>query len=117
MFAPQSIAGLARLPFGGSLTMMLRLILSLQSAGSAGIPADFDLRKLTPAPAGDAIVVTARRQSQRIETGEPQNMEPPLGRAEIGLFGKVKGNLQVQSQTFGNGTTSQRVMVGIKLPF
>ncbi|MDI1294960.1 MAG: hypothetical protein PSY12_03615 [bacterium] len=44
-------------------------------------------------------------------------MEPPLGRAEMGLFGKVKGNLHVESQTMGNGTTSQRVMVGVKIPF
>ncbi len=95
---------------------MLRLILALQSVGATDIPPDFDLKTIRASPDANAIVVTARRQSQRIER-EPISTEPPLGRAEIGLFGKVKGNVQVESQSFGNGTTSKRVMVGIKLPF
>jgi hypothetical protein len=95
--------------------MMLRLILALQAIGGAEIPPDFDLKKVKPSPDANAIVVTARR-SQRIER-EPINTEPPLGRAEIGLFGDVKADLHVESQSFGNGTTSTRVMVGIKLPF
>lgn len=91
---------------------MLRLILTLQSIGA--IPPDFDLKSVQPSV--DSIVVTARRQSQRIERA-PVSDEPPLGRAEMGLFGKVKGNLHVESQGMGNGTTSQRVMVGVKIPF
>lgn len=93
---------------------MLRLILALQAGGT--IPPDFDLKNVRPSPEAGSIVVTARRQSQRIER-TPIDTEPPLGRAEIGLLGKVKGNVHVESQGFGNGTTSQRVMVGIKLPF
>ncbi len=90
---------------------MLRLILALQ-----GVPADFDLRTVRPTAPPDAIVVTARRQSQRIER-EPVGIEPPLGRAEFRLFGNVKGNVHVESQSFGNGTTSKRVMVSVKVPF
>jgi hypothetical protein len=97
--------------------MMLRLILALQSVGAGDIPPDFDLKKMQPSPDANAIVVTARRSSQRIEREPVGEEEPPLGRAEFGLFGKVKGNVHAESQSFGNGTTSQRVMVGIKLPF
>ncbi|SEQ92487.1 hypothetical protein [Sphingobium sp. YR768] len=97
--------------------MMLRLILALQSVGAGDIPPDFDLKKMQPSPDANAIVVTARRSSQRIEREPVGKAEPPLGRAEFGLFGKVKGNVHAESQSFGNGTTSQRVMVGIKLPF
>lgn len=97
---------------------MLRLILALQSLGAADIPADFDLKKVERAPDPNAIVVTARRQSQRVDREMlATSDEPPLGRAETPLFGKVKGNVHVESQAMGNGTTSQRVMVGIKLPF
>ncbi len=92
---------------------MLRLILALQSVDA--IPPDFDLATVKPA-APETIVVTARRQSQRIER-EPVSNAPPLGRAEIGLFGNAKADLHVDSQSFGNGTTSKRVMVGVKIPF
>jgi hypothetical protein len=96
--------------------MMLRLVLALQSVGATDIPPDFDLKRVKPSPDANAIIVTARRQSQRIER-EPINTEPPLGRAEMGLFGDVKASLHVESQGFSNGTTSQRVMVGVKIPF
>jgi hypothetical protein len=110
------------------MAMMVRLLMTLQSAAAGAtpvIPIDYDLRK-TPAstdkgktPASTdkgGIVVTGRRLSQRIER-EPQSTEPPLGRAEVGLFGKVKGNIHVESQSFGNGTTSTRAMVTLKVPF
>lgn len=98
--------------------MILRLMMALQSigAGAGDIPADFDLKSVKPSPDANAIIVTGRHQSQRVER-EAVSTEPPLGRAETGLFGKVKGNLHVESQSFGNGTTSQRVMVGVKVPF
>ena len=95
---------------------MMRFAMLLQVAGAAEIPPDFDLRAVRPSADPNAIVVTGRRPSQRIEP-TAESAEPPLGRAEIGLFGQVKGNLHVESQTFGNGTVSQRLMVGIKLPF
>jgi hypothetical protein len=95
---------------------MLRFAMLLQVAGAGEIPPDFDLRTVSPSADPNAIVVTGRRPSQRIER-TTDSTEPPLGRAEIGLFGQVKGNVRVESQAFGNGTASQRVMVGIKLPF
>ena len=94
---------------------MLHLILALQSVGAGEIPANFDIRKVKPSPDTDTIIVTAQR-SQRIEPIEI-DYEPPLGRAEMGLFGNAKGNVHVGSKNFGNGTTAQRVMVEIKLPF
>lgn len=95
---------------------MMHFAMLLQVAGAGDIPPDFDLRTVRPSADPTAIVVTGRRPSQRIER-TPESTEPPLGRAEIGLFGKVKGSLHVESEAFGNGTVSQRVMVGIKLPF
>ena len=93
---------------------MMRLILALQTVGATGIPSDFNLKSVKPS-APDTIVVTGRRRSQRIEP-DAITGEPPLGRAEIAI-GNAKADLQVSSQSFGNGTTSQRVMVGIKIPF
>ncbi|MBU0868161.1 MAG: hypothetical protein KJ876_08460, partial [Alphaproteobacteria bacterium] len=69
---------------------MLRFVLALQAMGE--IPPDFDLKKVQPSV--DSIVVTARRQNQRIDSA-PVTEEPPLGRAEMELFGKVKGNVRV----------------------
>ena len=83
---------------------------------AAAFAAPLSAAAIQTAETTEDIVVTARRPSQRIER-EPVSNEPPLGRAEMGLFGKVKGNLHVESEGFGNGTVSQRVMVGIKLPF
>lgn len=99
--------------------MMVRLLMSLQSAAAAAapiVPIDYDLRKAPVSTDMDGIVVTGRRPGQRIER-EAQSSEPPLGRAEVGLFGKVKGNIHVESQSFGNGTTSTRAMVTVKVPF
>ena len=97
---------------------MLCLLIALQSVGGTDIPPDFDLGQVKPAPDPNAIVVTARRQRQRLDREMMATSDdPPLGRAEINLFGKVKGNVHVESQTMANGTTSQRVMVGINLPF
>ncbi len=98
--------------------MMLRLILALQTIGAVDattIPSGFDLKKVKPSEDG-SIVVTGRRQSQRIERA-PISEEPPLGRAEIGLLGKARANVHLESQGMGGGATSNRVMVGIKMPF
>ncbi|WP_336968889.1 hypothetical protein [Sphingobium aromaticiconvertens] len=99
--------------------MMVRLLISLQSAAAAAvpiIPIDYDLRKTAASTDTGGIIVTGRRLSQRVER-EPLSTEPPLGRAEIGLFGQVKGNIHVESASFGNGTTSNRAMVTFKVPF
>lgn len=93
---------------------MVRLFVLLQAVGTP--PSDFDLRNVRPSLDANAIVVTARRSSQRIER-EPVSKEPPLGRAEVPLFGKVKGNVHLDSETLAGGAVSQRVMVGVKLPF
>jgi len=98
---------------------MLRLLMILQTVGAVSgnpISSDFDLKDVKTNPEAGSIVVTARKRNQRIER-EPVSTEPPLGRAEMRLFGKVKANVHVESQGMANGTTSQRVMVGTKIPF
>lgn len=98
---------------------MLRLLMILQTVGAVSgnpISSDFDLKDVKSTPEAGSIVVTARKRSQRIER-EPASEEPPLGRAEMRLFGKAKANVHVESADMGNGATSQRVMVGMKIPF
>jgi hypothetical protein len=96
--------------------MMLRLILALQSVGATGIPPDFDLGKVKPSDDPNAIVVTARKQSQRIER-TPIDTGPPLGRAETDLIGNARIDAHVESGTMAGGASSQRAMVRVKIPF
>jgi hypothetical protein len=93
---------------------MMRWAMLLQVIGTA--PPDFDLRSVRSSADHDAIVVTGRRPIQRIER-DPAPTEPPMGRAEIPLFGKVRGDVRLESGALAGGATSQRVMVGVKLPF
>ena len=76
----------------------------------AGVPTDEGTIRVVGNPIKFA---GARDLARYVATSD----EAPLGRAETTLFGKVKGNVHVESQGMANGTTSQRVMVGIKLPF
>ena len=73
----------------------------------------------------DGVVLRVKRLHERLSrkvaaSGASRHLgeqlKRPLGRAEIAI-GNAKADLQVSSQSFGNGTTSQRVMVGIKIPF
>ncbi|WP_066516649.1 hypothetical protein [Sphingobium cloacae] len=98
--------------------MVFHLILALQGTGSVdapAIPPDFDLQHVK-ASEDSAIIVTGRRTSQRIERA-PVSEEPPLGRAEVGLFGKARADVHVESHSLAGGAISNRVMVGIKMPF
>lgn len=110
--------------------MALALWLALQAA-SAAAPIDFDLAE-APAEAAapglrracrgadaDEIVVCGRR---------PRGGDYPLEAmarvfeakpivAETGIGGGAKARAFVESVTMPNGEISNRVMVGIKLPF
>ncbi len=94
--------------------------MALQSATAMAdmplLPIDFDLRTVPASAQDGAIIVTGRRRDFRIER-LPDDMAPPLGRAETGLFGKVRADASVARQEIAPGMVSQRIMVTIKLPF
>jgi hypothetical protein len=117
--------------------MSLVLILALQAALPASSPApivapiDFDLgryRSGEPGLAlpgrdcsggGAAIVVCGRRRSGGafpMEEMERLFAQGPLV-AETGLTGAMRGRAYVERVEFPGGQVSNRVMVGIKLPF
>ncbi|HWT13221.1 MAG TPA: hypothetical protein VN231_10750 [Allosphingosinicella sp.] len=116
--------------------MIVAFLLAVQSAPAApplAAPAaiDFDLARLPPAGAagrgadscrpreGEEILVCGYRRRDgdypfaamagRFATG-------PLV-AETGIGGGATARAYVDGVTFSNGTTSNRVMVGIRLPF
>lgn len=98
------------------------LLLILQVAASEGGEplknVDFDLAKVeASAHSQDTIVVTGRTRNHRLRRDTPRANEPPIPRAELGLFGKVRGGVESEQTTFANGTTSKRAMVKIKVPF
>lgn len=100
--------------------MIVRLLMALQSAGAASsappiIPLDFDLRAAPRMKDGD-IVVTARRKDQRIDP-LPEDDGPPMGRAETGVFGKVRAGVNVESREVAPGLISNRAMATFKIPF
>lgn len=96
--------------------MVLQTVGAVGAVASDPVASDFDLKKVEATSEAASIVVTARRRNQRIER-EPVSEEPPLGRAEMGLFGKVKANVHLDSEGMAGGATSQRGMVGVKIPF
>jgi hypothetical protein len=102
------------------LPMMVHLFIALQGAANAAnpplVPIDFDLRKVPASIEDGAIVVTGRRKDFRVDR-LPDDTGPLLGRAETGLFGKVRADASVVRQEIAPGMVSQRIMVTIKLPF
>jgi hypothetical protein len=100
--------------------MMLLPWLLLQ-AGATTLPIPFDLATMKPAArpcatgSGGEIVVCARDEgSDRISVLPVA--EDPLPKAEIGLFGQVRGGVGTQQASVG-GFPSQRIMVKVKVPF
>ena len=112
--------------------MPLTLLLAFQAAAQAAPPLDFDLSRVRPldfdlrefrgsyCPPGEdgAIVVCGRR----LKEGYPlERMErefavrPPV--AEVGLGGNVRGRAFVEQAEMPNGEVSNRIMLGIRLPF
>ena len=117
--------------------MSLVLILALQAAAPASPPAplvapiDFDLARYRSgepglalpgrdcAAGGAAIVVCGRRRSGGAYPLEEMERLFAQGTlvAETGLVGAMRGRAYVESVEFPSGQVSNRVMVGIKLPF
>lgn len=87
----------------------------------AGTPLGFDLAKLKPADpcasskSGEILVCAARNAVSDPEvTGPPA--EEAMPRAEIGLFGDVRGSVQGQQTNVG-GFPSKRIVVTVTAPF
>lgn len=115
-----------------SLALMLALQAAVAPPAPLVAPIDFDLaRYRSDAPglglpgrdcaadAPAAIVVCGRRRSggaYPMEEMERLYAQEPLV-AEIGLIGNARARAYVQSVEFPNGQVSNRVMIGIKLPF
>lgn len=96
------------------------LTMILLQVGAAPPPISFDLSKLEPSEsscssgAGRDIVICAKRRSDRV-VALPDAPEG-LPKAEIGLFGNVRGSMYVQQNGVG-GFPSNRVMATVKVPF
>lgn len=111
--------------------MALAFLLALQAAAAPAPPEDFDLARVVPAGpelggpvAGcrrdvtEAIIVCGRRPGigdYPIEQWERVFAERPLVAEK--KFGRATARAFVEGATLGNGMISNRVMVGIKLPF
>jgi hypothetical protein len=100
---------------------MIAMMLALQEA-SASLPReailaiDFDLaRPPKPSPSPGDIVVTARRQSQRLPP-LPDLREDLLPKAETKLFGG-KAAIVTEAHGLPGGVTSNRIMLRWKMKF
>lgn len=106
----------------GEEVLLLLLSLMLLQAGTALAPVDFDLAQLKPSTApcktgrADEIVVCGSNgPGNRLVPVEDRTVDG-LPKAEIGLFGNVRGGVGVQRNDVG-GFPSNRVMATVKIPF
>ncbi len=117
--------------------MSLAILLVLQAAAPppppslALAPIDFDLAYYRPADAGfaatarpcdrgdgAAIVVCGRRGAGAYPLAEMAAIFAPRPiRADIGLAGALRGRAFVEGVEIAPGVVSNRVMLGIRLPF
>ncbi|HEV2866785.1 MAG TPA: hypothetical protein VGX37_09730 [Allosphingosinicella sp.] len=111
------------------IAVTLALQAAAQAAPAPAPPAaaiDFDLARYQPSEGGDEcrrgegdIVVCGRRNragDYPIELWQRVFAQRPLV-AEAGLGGAVTGRAFVESAQMPNGMVSNRVMVGIRVPF
>ena len=103
--------------------MRVLVSLILLQAGATLPPVDFDLARLeasasscAPGGSGGEIVVCAGSGSHNRLPPLADRADAGLPKAEIGLFGKVRGSVGVQQNGVG-GFPSNRVMVTVKIPF
>jgi hypothetical protein len=80
-------------------------------------PIDFDLQNVAPASAANEIVVTARRNDQRLEPLTAFAAAPAIPRAETGLIGNLRAGIAAEQHQLPGGVVSNRLMVKLKLPF
>lgn len=112
--------------------MSLALLIFVQAAAApaAGpLPIDFDLARYRPAQdrataggcaggPGEIVVCGRRRQGRDYPMAQWARVfgTRPLV-AEIGIAGDLRGNVRLDSVELDRGAVSNRVMVGLKLPF
>lgn len=99
--------------------MSLALMLIVQASAATAAPGD--LRLAQPRAcigSGDEIVVCGRRsEDEQFRLRPlPPSFEPAPLRATMGLGSGTLG-VEGEQQSFANGSTSQRVMLKLKLPF
>lgn len=101
-------------------------MLALMLMQAAAVPGDFDLRRLPASEAGcrpaagDEIVVCARPDEtarHRLPPIAGRPPEPLLPKAEVGLFGDVRGAIENEAVTMPDGVQSNRLMLRMKVPF
>lgn len=114
--------------------MSLAIMLVLQAAAPPPLslaPIDFNLAHYRPADAGfaaparpcdrgdgAAIVVCGRRSAGTYPLDEMAAIFAPRPiRADIGLAGALRGRAFVEGVEIAPGVVSNRVMLGIRLPF
>lgn len=112
--------------------MGLILALAFQAAAAPAPPLariDFDLARYSQVELGlghgacnradpDAIVVCARRGAGAYPLEEMARIfEPGRLVAETRLAGNLTGDVHVESAAMDRGAVSNRVMVGLRLPF
>jgi hypothetical protein len=114
--------------------MKLFLLLSVQAAAAPAPapapvkvePIDFDLAKVKPADPcddraqgqGSEIVVCGHRKPYAYPLEAMAKIyEPKPLRAQVGLGHGATGDVHVEQVELGPGLKTNRVMVGIKLPF
>lgn len=121
--------------------MSLTLVLALQTAVATPAPAappparppfamlDFDLARYRPADgdgrcagagAGEVLVCGLRRRgggAYPIDYWGRIFGPPAPIRAEMNLGGNVQGRIHAEAVTMDRGAVSNRVMVGIRMPF
>jgi hypothetical protein len=116
--------------------MPLAFLLALQAAAAAApaaapviVDSDFDLARYQPPALGlpgrdcgradpSAITVCGRRAAGAYPLAEMARIfEPRHIVAETGIAGNLSGNVRVESVPMDRGQVSNRVLVGIRLPF
>jgi hypothetical protein len=111
----------------------LALLLALNAAAAPADPPallelDFDLARLSPPQLGlpgrcnradpSAIVVCARRGGGQYPLEEMAHIFAPRRLiAETRLIGNLVGDVHVESGGLDRGAASNRIMVGVRLPF
>ncbi|MEA3014157.1 MAG: hypothetical protein QOD42_2702 [Sphingomonadales bacterium] len=115
--------------------MVLPLLMFVQAAAAAAapppgpLPIDFDLARYRPARddaaargcaggPGEIVVCGRRRQGGDYPMAQWERVfaTRPLV-AEIGIAGDLRGDVRLDSVVLDRGAVSNRVMVGLKLPF
>ena len=113
------------------MSLAFALLLQTAAAQASPLPAiDFDLARYHPAGfdlgfgqtgcrrSGDAIVVCGRRGAGAYPLEQMERIYGPRRlMADIGIAGNLRGDIHTEAVPMDRGAVSNRVMVGLRLPF